>query len=237
MVVLNALKALHRGALDQNGETEILFRRVMMAAARGGGQVLDVGCGYGRNLVRLAQAGIEVVGVEINGAIVADSLARGLPYVTPEEFARSDDCFDVVLMSHLIEHFHPDALLGLMDGYLDRLKTGGRLVVATPLMSSSFYDDFVHVKPYLPTGLMMVFGPGAQVQYHSRNRLALIDLENRSSPLRITHARARAVRAPGRFLLMAGDIVSATAFRLSGHLIGRTEGWIGEFEKVAGAGE
>ena len=56
-----------------------------------------------------------------------------------------------------------------MDGYLDRLKVGGHLVIATPLMSNNFYDDFDHVRPYQSLGILMVFGGGAaQVQYYAR---------------------------------------------------------------------
>ena len=43
--------------------------------------------------------------------------------------------------------FPPGELLEFLDRWLDQLEDGGELVVATPLMSVHFYDDFDHVKP------------------------------------------------------------------------------------------
>jgi hypothetical protein len=136
-------------------------------------------------------------------------------------------------MSHVIEHFGPAELLSFMDGYLDRLKPGGWLVIATPLMSDYFYDDFDHIRPYQPAGIQMVFGEGApQVQYYSRNKLALRELWFRRSPKRISYARARYLPAPSRWALLALDLVAAAAFLLSARLFGTINGWIGVFEKT-----
>jgi hypothetical protein len=101
-------------------------------------------------------------------------------------------------------------------------------------MSDYFYDDFDHVKPYLPTGLMMVFGEtGAQVQYYARNKLVLRDLWFRRNPLRLSYMRGRYVRTPARYLLIALDILSACVFLLSARLIGKTDGWVGVFERTS----
>ena len=55
-------------------------------------------------------------------------------------------------MSHVIEHFAPSDLLVFMDGYIDLLRPGGHLIIATPLMSPYFYDDFDHIKPLSTSG-------------------------------------------------------------------------------------
>jgi hypothetical protein len=121
-----------------------------------------------------------------------------------------------------------------MDVYLDRLKPGGRLVIATPLMSEYFYDDFDHIRPYQPVGIQMVFGErAAQVQYYSRNKLALRDLWFRRSPKRISHARARYLPTRTYWALFALDLLASAAFLLSGRLFGTTNGWVGVFEKTS----
>lgn len=221
--------------LDQDGELEILLRAVSTACVTGANRVLDVGCGFGRILRPLAAAGLAVTGVDVNPEIVTANRRGGLDCLTVDEFNRTIGDFDVILMAHVIEHFPPDALLPFMDAYLDRLRIGGSLIIATPLMSKYFYDDFDHVKPYQPAGILMVFGKSAQVQYYSRNKLALTQLSYRRSPLRICYARSRYVRSPWRFLLMAADLLSAAAFISSAKLIGSTDGWIGVFEKAAGS--
>lgn len=203
-----------------------------------GGRLLDVGCGYGRNLRILRGRGIDAVGVEVNPAIVTAVAAAGLPCETVKEFQRSTAKFDVLLMSHIIEHFPPHELLGFMDGYLDRLNVGGHLVVATPLMSNNFYDDFDHVRPYQPLGLLMVFGKSAaQVQYYARNRLELCDVWFRRGPWRLNYSRLRFAKGRQRHVMQLLDLVCALAFRASFGLLGRTDGWVGLFRKIEQAAQ
>jgi SAM-dependent methyltransferase len=227
------LRSLQDKIQNLDGETQQLTRLVLAACAAAGGRVLDVGCGYGRLLSLLHAAGVEATGVEINPQIAATVRSAGLRCMTAEEFNASQEQYDVVLMSHVIEHFAPAELLSFMDAYLDRLKPGGRLVIATPLMSDYFYDDFDHIRPYQPAGIQMVFGEGAaQVQYYSRNKLALRDLWFRRSPKRISYARARYVPTRAYWILFALDLLASGAFLLSARLFGTTNGWVGVFEKT-----
>jgi len=77
--------------------------------ARPGARFLDLGCGSGAALVRAREAGAEtVVGVEPDPA--ARETARGRGFVvhagTAEEIPNQleDERFDVVIMSHVLEH-------------------------------------------------------------------------------------------------------------------------------------
>jgi hypothetical protein len=177
--------------------------------------------------------GFAATGVDINAAIVQHNRDAGLNCITVEEFERTADQYDVILMSHVIEHFAPKELVEFMDAYLDRLKAGGQLVIATPLISSNFYDDFDHVRPYQPIGLLMVFGPDqAQVQYYARNRLALRDVWFRRSPWRGSYRRARYINGPMSRVLQCFEFLAALGFRASGGLLGRADGWVGRFEKL-----
>ena len=79
------------------------------AVGSNGGKLLDIGCGYGRNLKGLREHGIDAVGIDVNPEIVRIAVASGLPCKTVEDFERETTTFDALLMSHIIEHFVPRA--------------------------------------------------------------------------------------------------------------------------------
>jgi SAM-dependent methyltransferase len=228
------LRTVYRRVVTVNSESERVLAFARAASAK---RILDVGCGYGRNLRLLRDAGFDVLGVEVNEQIVRANRETGLPCISVDEFARTPEDFDLLLMSHVIEHFAPAALVPFMDSYLDRLVPGGALVIATPLLGPFFYDDFDHVKPYHPIGLMMVFGEGeAQVQYYARNRLALEDVWVRRSPLRLGHGRGRYIGSWRPRARQIGDFAGALLFRATGGLIGTADGWVGLFRKLRAGG-
>jgi SAM-dependent methyltransferase len=230
-----ALKRIYRAVVTFDSEVRTIVAMVRRgcAAAKRACRVLDVGCGYGRNLRVLQASGFSAVGVDANPEIVAANRKDGLECLTAQELAESERRFDVILMSHVIEHLAPHELVPFMDGYLDRLDTGGRLVIATPLLTAYFYDDFDHVKPYHPMGILMVFGADrAQVQYYARNRLALEDVWIRRSPIRLGHARSRYMLSWQTRARQAAELISALAFRGSFGIIGQSDGWVGLFQKL-----
>ena len=196
-------------------------------------KVLDVGCGYGNKLLLLREFGLDVLGVEVNSAIVAKNLESGINCVTVEEFNSTSSKYDLILMSHVIEHFPPHDLLPLMDSYLDRLNMGGFLIIVTPLFSPYFYEDFDHVKPYHPTSINMVFcSDDAQVQFYSRNRLKLINLWFRRGPLK--NVFMKDIYIPGLLhISIIINVISALIFKASFGLIGRIDGWIGVYRKLS----
>lgn len=233
--MIRSLRALIDKCTQIDGEPLKIMRFISEAANACGTRVVDAGCGYGKYLKMIRSAGFDAIGVEINPAIIAQNRAAGLPCMSAEEFEKSGETYDVILMAHIIEHFAPADLVRFMDSYLDHLRPGGRLIVATPLGSDYFYDDFDHIKPYQPIGLSMVFGDNAaQVQYYARNKLVLRDIWFRKSPLRISYARGRYLRTPGRLVLAALDLLAAAAYVISCGLIGTTNGWVGVFEKTGG---
>jgi SAM-dependent methyltransferase len=233
--VSNLLTRAYRKTVTFDSEVRTILRFVGGACAGRpkGCRVLDVGCGYGRNLRPLQAAGFEVMGVDANPEVVKANEAAGLPCVTSAQLAGMQDAYDVILMSHVIEHFTPLDLVPFMDGYLDRLRPDGRLVIATPVLTRYFYDDFDHVKPYHPIGLMMVFGGDrAQIRYYARNQLVLEDIWMRRSPLLLVHSRGRYLRGWRARPRQVVEFASALAFRASLGWIGQPTGWVGIFRKI-----
>ena len=195
---------------------------------------LDVGCGYGRNMRLLQSYGYTVTGVEKNSDIVEYNQSQGLNCFSIDDFHISNkQQYDCIIMSHIIEHFNPLDLFHFMDTYLDLLKPQGLLIIATPLMTEYFYDDYDHVKPYHPTGIQMVFGKEtAQVQYQSRNKLALKDIWFRKSPRISTLLRSKYIRTSKRYFVQIYDLFQAVLFKITLGLTGRRDGWVGLFQKV-----
>jgi SAM-dependent methyltransferase len=197
-------------------------------------KLLDVGCGEGRYLSSLTNLGYDVLGVEQNEVIVNRNKLAGLNCVTVDDFLKDEKKFDLILISHVIEHFEPNGLKVFLENYLRRLRTGGILIIATPLMNPRFYDDFDHIKPYSPVGIMMVFGSEAsQVQYYSSEKMQLLDVWFRSSYFRPSNYRGRYIPSTTGRIYFLIEIASALLWRLSFGLIGRKDGWVGVFQKIS----
>lgn len=108
------------------------LREVFWLPAAAAGLLLDVGCGNGRSMQRFVQAGWRAVGTDMDPAAVAAARAAGLDAragaLREQRFA--DGQFDLILMSHVIEHMLEP--LEEMRECRRVLKRGGALVIATP---------------------------------------------------------------------------------------------------------
>ncbi len=219
-------------ARSNHSEEVCLQRFVCRLGLSTAHRILDVGCGYGRRTKGLVALGLNTLGVDLQEEIVRVNKAAGANCMTVEAFDKTSDLYDLLLMLHVIEHMDPDRLLQFMDTYLDRLKPGGHLIIAAPLLSPSFYDDFDHIRPYQPIGFNMVFnGRGEQVKYYSRHILELQDIWFRRGSLELKYKAGLYVRGHSR-VPAAINIGLAILFRASGRLIGRTTGWMALYRKV-----
>lgn len=109
------------------------------------GQVLEIGCGIGRNLDHLAG---NAVGVDHNPDSVAIARNRGFEAFIPEEFFNSNYAkpysFDSFLLAHVAEHMTPKECENLISGYIDLLKPEGRIIFITP-QEQGYRSDNTHV--------------------------------------------------------------------------------------------
>ena len=107
------------------------------------GRLLDVGCGDGGRLARWQAMGWEVEGQEVDAT--AAEWARDRHGVRVHvgalpDLALPDSTFDVVSLSHVIEHV-PDPL-ALLEECRRILKPGGRLIAVTPNVNSLGHHRF-----------------------------------------------------------------------------------------------
>jgi len=137
---------------------------------RSKGKFLDIGCGTGVFLKELQTAGWEVHGVDISEKAIAVAREKlGLKNVkvgTLEGVRYPDEFFDVINMSHLIEHL-PDPL-GTLKEVKRVLRFGGCLVVTTPNFASvgarifrGFWfplDTPRHLYLFSPQTIKLLFG-------------------------------------------------------------------------------
>jgi 2-polyprenyl-3-methyl-5-hydroxy-6-metoxy-1,4-benzoquinol methylase len=109
------------------------------------GDVLDVGCGIGRNLSHLGGRG---VGVDHSEYCVAQARLAGLEAFSPEDFfawvVSQHAMFDHLLLAHVIEHMKIDEAKSLIEQYGKFLKPGGTLILITP-QSAGYASDSTHV--------------------------------------------------------------------------------------------
>ena len=127
------LRALARLAVPYPEGAEAVGFSVMYLRPVPGGELLDVGCGGGAQLVHMRELGWRVVGVDPDErAVEMATRQHGLDVRrgTLEEQRFPSDRFDAITLSHVIEHVHDPT--GLLRECGRLLKRSGRLVVVTP---------------------------------------------------------------------------------------------------------
>ena len=112
-----------------------------------GGRVLEVGCGYGRNLVALAELPASlVVGSDVALPELLRARTERLASLPPERRARSwlvqqdrsrlpfeDSCFDLVVLWQVLEHlFGEEPKQRTLEECVRVLRPGGHLLIETP---------------------------------------------------------------------------------------------------------
>jgi ubiquinone/menaquinone biosynthesis C-methylase UbiE len=108
-------------------------RTLLLSEARAGERVLDLGCGAGRFVAALRDAGADPVGVDLaEGAL--ERARRNVPGADfrpmTDGIPLEDSSVDLVWCSEVLEHV-PDTA-GLLSEVRRVLKTGGRLLATTP---------------------------------------------------------------------------------------------------------
>ena len=101
-----------------------------------GARLLDVGCGHGGFIKLAKEIGWEAEGIDFDPKAVQAARARGLNVRcgTVKELAERADQYDVITLSHVIEHVHEPLDL-LLDLYR-LLKPSGQLWLETPNLNS-----------------------------------------------------------------------------------------------------
>lgn len=129
---------------------------------RGNGRLLEIGCGDGSRLAALRELGWRVEGQEIDPKAVQHCLTKGLQVHegSLESLTIEEGSFDIILMSHVLEHVHrPKEFLKIC---FRLLKPGGRLVLSTPNANSLGHKIYRHYwRPLEAPRHIIVYTPRA----------------------------------------------------------------------------
>jgi cyclopropane fatty-acyl-phospholipid synthase-like methyltransferase len=224
-------EAIKRIETDLNEEKRVT--RILQGVDRDS-KVLEIGCGFGQKMELLQSLGFkDILGVEKNEKIVEQVSKHDKRILSIREFdaEMKGERFDLLVLSHIIEHFQWEDLMDFLDHYLEFLNKGGFLLVISPVYHVSFYDDFDHVKPYLPIGFNNLYcGTKKEMQVYTERLLRLEDIYFRRAPFEIVFSRAFFGMSSNR-LPRLFNIVLAMLYKVSFGLIGKTTGWIGLYRK------
>jgi 2-polyprenyl-3-methyl-5-hydroxy-6-metoxy-1,4-benzoquinol methylase len=107
-----------------------------------GGQLLDVGCGAGKFLVDARSCGWEVTGVDPDAKAVETASREGIRVLHGglECFQGQKNLFDVITLSHVIEHVYDPA--ETIRQCCALLRPGGVLWLETPNIDSLGHERF-----------------------------------------------------------------------------------------------
>lgn len=123
------------------------------------GPVVDVGCGRGEMLDLLAEAGIEAIGCEIDGAMVERSRTKGHKVEQGDAVdylaAQADTSLGAIFSAQVIEHLAYADLVRLLEQAHRTLRPGGVFIAETVNPHSHaarklFWLDLTHQRPIFP---------------------------------------------------------------------------------------
>jgi SAM-dependent methyltransferase len=125
--------------LQQEKSLRYSFRRFLRQLHRrklAGGSLLEVGCGYGFLLDEAKPYFRYRVGIDFSSAVKTASERADRVYQGDIDTIPDEERFDCIILVSVIEHVHrPVEYLAKLR---DRLRPGGKLVVATPDVDSIF---------------------------------------------------------------------------------------------------
>jgi len=134
-----------------------MLQRPRVQFFEGRQRVLDLACGPGVFLELLREAGIEATGVDRDEENVKKAREKGLKVIQSDIFdylKRTQECFDGIFCSHLLEHLSFDRVIQSVEWIVRRLDPGGKVVFVLPNPGSirlhlfGFWRDPEHVRFY-----------------------------------------------------------------------------------------
>ena len=118
--------------------------------------ILDYGCGYGQNMQALRNEGFKnVYGLDLDEKAINYCKKNNFKVLNIAEdnfneyLKNKNNKFDVIILSHVLEHIPKDDMQSALEGIYKLLKANGFLLIAVPNGQSStgsywMWEDFTH---------------------------------------------------------------------------------------------
>ena len=145
------------------------------------GRLLDIGFGSGAFLDAAHAIGWEVTGIDTDSTVVSNALKRGLNVYQGglETLAGQSNTFDVITLSHVIEHVHEP--IAVLEACHRLLKPGGNLWLETPNINSLGRKRFRNNWRGLETPRHLVIFNRRSL-HTALNRIGFTDVRDASQP-------------------------------------------------------
>lgn len=181
------------------------------------GNVLEIGCGWGRGLELLTQAADHYTGIDKNADLI-QSLQREYPQSTfiaaniPPLNHLADNTFDFIVTFQVIEHIDNDDLF-IKEAHRV-LKPGGKLLLTTVNKTFSLTRNPWHVREYVADELRALMGryfPVIETRgIHGNDKVMTYYEQNKKSVERFTRWDIFKLqyRLPRRLLQVPYDIAN-----------------------------
>ena len=83
--------------------------------------LLDVGCGIGEYAGTFKKHNLQFTGVDVSQEMLDNANRAGHNAVLLDDLKKQDNQFDIVFISHVIEHLDTAALIIFLDFYISKL--------------------------------------------------------------------------------------------------------------------
>ena len=218
-----------------NIEKNIIDKFLKQHTATGVKSLLDVGCGLGEYAAVFKKYAIQFTGVDVNQEMVDSANQVGHNAILLTELNNSDTQFDIVFISHVIEHLDSDALIAFINFYLNKLKKDGLLILLSPLGVDNFHYDITHVRAYYPQAIWQMWGGyTSSLSVKKNEQLRLLDIYFVKDSFRTRKWRSYYIKdnwLKYQFTRML-NYITASIFLLSAGAIGKKTSWIGIYKKL-----
>ena len=127
-------------------------------------KILDIGAGDGKFADFCNREDMYLFEGNAKSASVLSKRFKNVKIGNLPSLPYEDEFFDIIHMSHVIEHLNPQDVYESLKEINRCCKAGGCIIISAPLLWSGFYNDLSHVRPYPPESFikyLSMVGPTA----------------------------------------------------------------------------